>query len=85
MIDRKEYEGLIEQIDRIINAEETGVDDLLADCMLLRLAIIELLSEFNRVREGIADIVEEMQTWTEDQVGKPLFKMFIYELKEVIE
>ncbi|MEL0016030.1 MAG: hypothetical protein VW715_12495 [Rhodospirillales bacterium] len=44
-----------------------------------------LLEEVKRLRKRIRDIIEEMQTWTEDQVGKPLFKSFIDELKEVIE
>ncbi len=44
-----------------------------------------LLEEVKRLRKGIRHIIEEMQTWTEEQVGKPLFRMFIDELKEVIE
>ena len=45
----------------------------------------ELIAEVKRLREGIAHIVEEMETWTEERVGKPLFRIFIDELKEVIE
>lgn len=45
----------------------------------------ELEKEVERLRKGVRTIIEEMQTWTEEQVGKPLFKEFIDELKEVIE
>ena len=52
--------------------------NLLADAPLL-------LAEVERLRKGIRDIIEEMQTWTEDQAGAILKNVFIDELKKVIE
>ena len=42
-------------------------------------------AEVKRLREGLTVIVESMQTWMDDSVGKPLFKSFIDHLKELIE
>jgi|9_EtaG_2_1085328.scaffolds.fasta_scaffold42075_4 hypothetical protein len=66
-------------ICRIGGSPNGRVDaQLIADAPLL-------LEEVKRLRKGIRGIIGEMQEWTEDQVGKPLFRMFIDELKEVIE
>ena len=51
MIDTDKYEGLNELIDRIINSDEIGVDDLLADSMAVKDGINELLAEVKRLRE----------------------------------
>ena len=51
MIDIDKYEGLNEVIDRIINSDEIGVDDLLADSMVIKDGINELLAEVKRLRE----------------------------------
>ena len=45
------YEGLSEVIDRIINSDEIGVDDLLADSMAIIDGVNELLAEVKRLRE----------------------------------
>ena len=47
------YEGLSEVIDRIINSDEIGVDDLLADSMAVKDGINELLAEVKRLREEV--------------------------------
>lgn len=51
MIDTDKYEGLDEVIDRIINSDEIGIDDLLADSMAVKDGINELLTEVKRLRE----------------------------------
>ena len=51
MIDISKYEGLNEVIDRIINSDEIGIDDLLADSMVIKDGINELLAEVERLRE----------------------------------
>ena len=51
MIDTDKYEGLNEAIDRIINSDEIGIDDLLADSMAIKDGINELLAEVMRLRE----------------------------------
>ena len=53
MIDTDKYEGLNEAIDRIINSDEIGIDDLLADSMSVKDAINELLAEVKRLHERI--------------------------------
>ena len=53
MIDTDKYEGLNEVIDRIINSDEIGVDDLLADSMVVKDGINELLAEVKRLREEL--------------------------------
>ena len=66
----------------IFDADDVGSNmatlNLLADAPLL-------LAEVERLRKGIRDIIEEMQTWTEDQAGAILKNVFIDELKKVIE
>ena len=53
MIDTDKYEGLDEVIDRIINSDEIGIDDLLADSMAVKDGINELLTEVKRLREEL--------------------------------
>ena len=53
MIDTDKYEGLNEVIDRIINSDEIGVDDLLADSMAVKDGINELLAEVKELREAL--------------------------------
>ena len=48
MIDTDKYEGLNEVIDRIIDSDEIGIDDLLADSMAVKNGIKELLTEVKR-------------------------------------
>ena len=55
MIDISKYEGLNEVIDRIINSDEIGIDDLLADSMVIKDGINELLAEVIRLREEVKD------------------------------
>ena len=50
MIDTDKYEGLSEVIDRIINSDEIGVDDLLADSMAIKDGINDLLAEVKRLK-----------------------------------
>ena len=56
----------------IFDADDVGSNmatlNLLADAPLL-------LAEVERLRKGIRDIIEEMQTWTEDQAGA-ILKMY---------
>ena len=49
MIDTDKYEGLNEVINRIINSDEIGIDDLLADSMAVKKGINELLAEVKRL------------------------------------
>ena len=51
MIDTDKHEGLNEAIDRIINSDEIGIDDLLADSMAIKGGINELLAEVKQLRE----------------------------------
>ena len=53
MIDTDKYEGLNEVINRIINSDEIGIDDLLADSMAVKKGINELLAEVKRLREKL--------------------------------
>tara|TARA_R110002020_G_scaffold216353_6_gene423976 strand:- start:779 stop:1039 length:261 start_codon:yes stop_codon:yes gene_type:complete len=55
VIDISKYEGLNEVIDRIINSDEIGIDDLLADSMVIKDGINELLAEVIRLREEVKD------------------------------
>tara|TARA_R100001086_G_scaffold163829_1_gene88390 strand:+ start:7748 stop:8077 length:330 start_codon:yes stop_codon:yes gene_type:complete len=74
--------------DKVVIAlvDDQACDEMFPDADLNLIADAPLLlEEVKRLRKGIRDIIGEMQEWTEDQVGKPLFKMFIDELKEVIE
>ena len=54
MIDIDRYEGLSEVIDRIINSDEIGVDDLLADSMAIKDGINDLLAEVKRLQERLS-------------------------------
>ena len=90
MIDTDKYEGHLASEGQtwawskwMLNNAET-IEQHEATSALLNDAPL-LLAEVKRLREGIRGIIGEMQEWTEDQVGKPLFRMFIDELKEVIE
>ena len=77
MIDTDKYEGLGEVIDRIINSDEIGVDDLLADSMAVKDGINELFAEVEELRawkKFVSDIVKQ-------QSGPHLREM----LKEMIE
>jgi len=60
MIDTDKYEGLNELIDRIIDSDEIGIDDLLADSMAVKKSINELLAEVKRLR-GVMIYVEQRQ------------------------
>ena len=51
MIDTDKYEGLNEVINRIINSDEIGIDDLLADSMAVKKGINELLAEVKRLQK----------------------------------
>jgi len=53
MIDTDKYEGLNELINRIIDSDEIGIDDLLADSMAVKKSINELLAEVKRLRERL--------------------------------
>ena len=44
----EKYEGLNKLIDRIINSDEIGVDDLLADIMDVKEGINEVITEVKR-------------------------------------
>jgi len=51
-----------EAIDRIINSDEIGVDDLLADAMAVKDGISDLLAEVKRLREEnerLRDMIEK--------------------------
>jgi len=51
-----------EAIDRIINSDEIGVDDLLADAMAIKDGISDLLAEVKRLREEnerLRDMIEK--------------------------
>tara|TARA_R110002020_G_scaffold184769_4_gene382027 strand:+ start:110 stop:367 length:258 start_codon:yes stop_codon:yes gene_type:complete len=58
MIDTDKYEGLGEVIDRIINSDEIGVDDLLADSMAVKDGINELFAKVKKLREQNELMVE---------------------------
>lgn len=64
MIDTDKYKGLIEDIDMIINAEEISVDDLLADCMVLKDGITELLAEVKRLREELEKVQQQCDKYS---------------------
>ena len=49
MIDTDKYKGLNELINRIIDSDEIGIDDLLADSMAVKKSINELLAEVKRM------------------------------------
>ena len=57
MIDRQ-IRRTEQAIDRIINSDEIGVDDLLADSMVIKDGINELLAEVKRLRELIKEIAQ---------------------------
>ena len=62
MIDTDKYEGLSEVIDRIINSDEIGVDDLLADSMAIKDGINDLLAEVKRLRKQLS----KARNWVRD-------------------
>ena len=63
MIDTDKYEGLSEVIDRIINSDEIGVDDLLADSMVIKDGINELLAEVKRLRKQVSKAKEWVRSY----------------------
>ena len=85
-IDLDKYEG--HEYERM-HIERWHLPDTPEEVMIANARLMDdaplILLEVERLRKGIRDIIREMQEWTEDQVGKPLFRTFIDELKEVIE
>ena len=59
MIDTDKYEGLNEVIDRIIDSDEISIDDLLADSMVVKNGIKELLAEVERLRKELDEVYQE--------------------------
>jgi len=71
MINTDKYEGLDEVIDRIINSDEIGVDDLLADSMAVKDGINELLTEVQRLR-GLLDEIDDVVYYNDKKAGQVL-------------
>ncbi len=61
MSDTDKYEGLNKLIDRIINSEEIGVDDLFADTMDVKKGINEVITEVKRLRDTISKMKAEIE------------------------
>ena len=82
MIDTDKYEGLNEVINRIINSDEIGIDDLLADSMAVKKSINELLAEVKRLRElvdNLYDFTKQMQRMGQkDPIGLEVLKDRMY-------
>jgi len=60
----KHNKQMNEMIDRIINSDEIGVDDLLADSMAIKDGINELLAEVERLQkrnEWLEEVVALLQ------------------------
>ena len=57
---------LIEAIERLINSDEIGVDDLLADSMIIKDGINELLAEVKRLRKEVMFLVN-LEEFSKDE------------------
>lgn len=88
MIDTDKYEALNEAIDRVINSDEIGIDDLFADSMSVKRGINELLAELRYLRKELAyytdnctivwmpeDVLSLDDTLTDEEVSWVLTRM----------